>query len=91
MRHQRPAAKNYFSSERGVWKKNWKGRLPVALVFPNDYRVGMSNLGLQLVYDLVNQHQDLVCERVFLPEDDGRPLSVESSRPLGDSRSSSAQ
>jgi radical SAM superfamily enzyme YgiQ (UPF0313 family) len=84
MRHQRPAANNYLASERGVWKKNWKGRLPVALVFPNDYRVGMSNLGLQLVYDLVNQHPDLVCERIFLPEGDSRPVSVESSRPLED-------
>jgi radical SAM superfamily enzyme YgiQ (UPF0313 family) len=84
MRHRRPAANNNFSSERGSWKKNWKGRLPVALVFPNTYGVGMSNLGLQLVYDLVNQGPDLVCERIFLPENDERPLSVESSRPLAD-------
>lgn len=58
--------------------------MPVALVFPNYYGVGMSNLGLQLVYDLVNQHPELVCERVFLPEGETRPLSVESSRPLSD-------
>ena len=44
----------------------------------------MSNLGLQLVYDLVNQDPALVCERVFSPEDGARPLSVESSRPLED-------
>ncbi len=84
MRHRRVAASNNFSSERGAWKKNWKGRLPVGLVFPNSYGVGMSNLGLQLVYELVNQHPDLVCERIFLPDKDGLPLSVESSRPLAD-------
>jgi radical SAM superfamily enzyme YgiQ (UPF0313 family) len=84
MRHRRPAANNNFSSERGSWKKNWKGRLPVGLLFPNTYGVGMSNLGLQLVYDLVNRCPDLVCERIFLPENNERPLSVESSRPLAD-------
>jgi radical SAM superfamily enzyme YgiQ (UPF0313 family) len=84
MRHHRPTASNNFSNERGGWKKNWKGRLPVGLVFPNTYGVGMSNLGLQLVYELVNQHPDLVCERIFLPDKDGIPLSVESSRPLAD-------
>lgn len=58
--------------------------MPIGLVFPNTYRVGMSNLGLQLVYELVNQQSDLVCERIFLPDNDGIPLSVESSRPMSD-------
>jgi radical SAM superfamily enzyme YgiQ (UPF0313 family) len=44
----------------------------------------MSNLGFQLVYDQINTHPDLVCERIFLPEAGGRPLSVESSRSLSD-------
>ena len=56
----------------------------MGLVFPNTYGVGMSNLGLQLVYELVNRHADLVCERIFLPEKNGKPVSVESSRPLSD-------
>jgi len=84
MRHQRPSASDFYSSERGSWKKDWRGRLPIALIFPSHYGVGMSNLGFQLVYDQINQHPDLVCERVFLPEVGGRPLSVESSRPLAD-------
>ncbi len=84
MRHQRPPASDFYSSERGTWKKDWRGRLPIALIFPSHYGVGMSNLGFQLVYDQINQHPDLVCERVFLPEAGGRPLSVESSRPLAD-------
>jgi len=84
MRHHRPPASDFCSSERGTWKKDWRGRLPIALIFPSHYGVGMSNLGFQLVYDQINQHPDLVCERVFLPESGGRPLSVESSRPLAD-------
>lgn len=56
----------------------------MVLLFPNHYRVGASNLGLQLVYALLNDHPRLVCERCFLP-DPGRPLlSLESGRPLAD-------
>ncbi|NTV14002.1 MAG: radical SAM protein [Desulfobulbaceae bacterium] len=84
MRHQRPPASDFYSSERGTWKKDWRGRLPIALIFPSPYGVGMSNLGFQLVYDQINQHPDLVCERVFLPDPGTRALSVESSRPLAD-------
>ena len=39
----------------------------VALAFPNTYFVGMSNLGLQTVYQLLNADDRVVCERVFLP------------------------
>ena len=56
----------------------------MALVYPNHYAVGMSSLGFQLVYALLNEQAGLVCERFFLPEK-GEPLrSVESGRSLGD-------
>lgn len=71
--------------ETGVIRKKWSGKLPVALIFPNVYRLGMANLGMQLVYGLANRHADIVCERVFLPDSPAAwPLSVESSRPLTD-------
>jgi len=70
--------------ETGAIRKKWTGKLPVALVFPNVYHIGMSNLGMQLVYGLVNAHPDFVCERVFLPDPPSSPRSVESSRPLTD-------
>ena len=58
-----------------------------ALAYPNFYGVGMSNLGLHVIYRLLNGRSDTVCERVFLPENGrGRqnaPGSVESGRPLG--------
>ena len=78
------ANQELFSRETGGQKKKWKGRLPVAIIFPNKYRVGMSNLGFQLVFDLVNSDPDIVCERFFLPSPSCRPLSIESDRPLRD-------
>src|SRR5262249_23667895 len=69
------------------------GKIAIALVYPNTYAVGMSNLGFQTIYWHLNQRPDVVCERVFLadPEDQTEltrtgavPLSLESGRPLGD-------
>lgn len=71
--------------ERGTCLKKWTGRLPVALLYPNKYAVGVSSLGFQLVYAMLNSFNDLVCERFFIPEESGVPLrSFESGRPLTD-------
>src|SRR6266478_158963 len=65
----------------------------VALVYPNTYAVGMSNLGFQTIYDHLNALPHVVCERVFFPDAEdldeyGRtatpPFSLESQRPLCD-------
>ena len=56
----------------------------MALVYPNTYHVGMSSLGFQLVYQLLNNQDDLVCERFFLPEGTDSLVSIESGRPLND-------
>lgn len=53
--------------EIGAIRKPHAGRLRVALAFPNTYFVGMSNLGFQTAYALFNAHDEVVCERVFLP------------------------
>lgn len=66
--------------ETGTYLKKWTGRLPVALLYPNSYHVGMSSLGYQLVYRLLNDYEHIVCERMFLPETGTQPLSVESGR-----------
>ena len=70
--------------EKGTIRKKWKNRVPVALIYPNRYAVGMSNLGFQLVYQLLNQDDSIVAERIFLPESGSKPLSLESGRPLAD-------
>lgn len=67
------------------------GSYSVALTYPSPYRVGMSSLGYQVIYGQFNEHQDVVCERAFLPDDldawkqSRVPLvTYESQRPVGD-------
>jgi radical SAM superfamily enzyme YgiQ (UPF0313 family) len=83
--------KELLAQEEGTVKKEWGGRIPICLVFPNSYHVGMSNLGLQLLYRLLNAIPHVVCERAFLPEAEelreyrrsNTPLlSLESDKPL---------
>ncbi|MBT3257788.1 MAG: radical SAM protein [Deltaproteobacteria bacterium] len=80
-----------LAKEKGAIRKNWGGKMPVALAFPNQYRLGMSNLGLQIVYRLLNERTDVVAERFFLPEGremalylrgEGPLVSLESQTPL---------
>ena len=77
-----------LAREEGTVVKDWGGRLPMALVYPNSYYIGMSNLGLHTLYSQLNRHGDIVCERVFREgetrERNISPLSLESGRPLSD-------
>ncbi|MFC1953651.1 radical SAM protein [Chloroflexota bacterium] len=81
-------ARYRLSRETGTVFKDWGGRLPVALVYPNAYYLGMSNLGIHSIYSLLNGYPDIVCERVFREKEDRprqiQPLSLESQRPLTD-------
>ena len=79
-------ARQHLSRETGTVFKDWGGRLPIALIYPNSYYLGMSNLGIQSIYSLLNGYPEVVCERVFW-EKEGRaqqttPISLESQRPL---------
>ncbi|MBR2214493.1 MAG: radical SAM protein [Selenomonadaceae bacterium] len=65
----------YFNLPRG-------GRTPFALIYPNEYRVGMSNLGLHVVYSLLNRRGDTACERFFLPERDMLSRYQKTNTPL---------
>ena len=65
----------------------------VAFCFPDTYEIGMSNLGLRILYGIVNQMEGVWCERVFTPWGDmeqelraaGLPLfSLESRDPLSE-------
>ncbi|MGI2336409.1 MAG: radical SAM protein [Dehalogenimonas sp.] len=81
------ALKDRFENESGAVLKDWGGQLPVAVVFPNTYRIGMSNLGVHALYKWLNDHDDFLAERVFWDEQElstSGALSVESRRPLTD-------
>ena len=73
-----------LSRESGTVFKDWGGRIPIALVYPNTYYVGMSSLGFQTLYALLNSHDGIVCERFFWEKRAREPLSLESQRPLSD-------
>lgn len=74
-----------LAQETGTVRKKWTGRLPVALLYPNIYPLAVSNLGYQLVYNLLNEQEDIVCERFVYPRENEQPLrSLESNRPLTD-------
>ena len=86
-------AQNLLAAEQGTVRKDWGGKIAVALVYPNAYAVGMSNLGFQTIYRHLNALPDVVCERVFLPDaadiaeltrTQSPPFSLESQRPLTD-------
>jgi radical SAM superfamily enzyme YgiQ (UPF0313 family) len=60
------------------------GRIPVAVVYPNSYRIGMANLGLHQIYRLLNSYPGTLAERFFY-EGSGQPvISLESFTPLSE-------
>ncbi|MEE8469782.1 MAG: radical SAM protein [Dehalococcoidia bacterium] len=80
-------ARQRLDNERGTICKDWGGRTPIALIYPNSYYLGMSSLGFQTVYGLLNSYERIVCERVFWePKGAKREeyVSLESQRPLPD-------
>jgi radical SAM superfamily enzyme YgiQ (UPF0313 family) len=86
-------ADRLLAQETGTIRKDWGGRVSFALVYPNTYAVGMSNLGFQTIYRHLNALPDVVCERVFLPDPEDLPeyrrtgkgpFSLESKRPLSE-------
>ena len=86
----RPA--RYINNEiNAVHKDLSRVATKVCLLFPDAYEVGMSHLGLRILYHVLNSRPDTACERVFSPWPDyeerlrasGRPLkSLESGLPL---------
>jgi hypothetical protein len=66
---QKPA--RYTAGEMGaVIKTPGPGMLRYALCFPDLYEVGMSHLGMKILYAQANARPDVWCERVFAPESD---------------------
>jgi radical SAM family uncharacterized protein len=82
------SGKDFLHKEIGTIRKRWEGRIKIAAAYPNRYHVGMSNLGFQTIYRLLNSFDEVVCERIFLPEniDNAQPpiKSLESSKLVSD-------
>ncbi|SVC60605.1 uncharacterized protein METZ01_LOCUS313459, partial [marine metagenome] len=84
----------YSGGEWNSVTKSWSTNIHrIALAYPDVYDIGMSNMGLGILYNLLNQQADVLCERVFTPWLDmqsqmrsrGIPLwSLENRRPIRD-------
>ncbi len=81
------------SREAGTRKFPPGTRYDTAIAYPNTYKLGMSNLGLHILYQMINNESDLACERFFLPDASLQKLydrtnttllSMETQRPLHD-------
>ncbi len=72
------------ASETSIVPVKKEALLKIALVFPNQYAVAISNLGFQEVFRQLNAHPGVVCERCFLypPPLQNLPLTLESGRNL---------
>jgi radical SAM family uncharacterized protein/radical SAM-linked protein len=82
----------YTGGEYNITIKN-NPRVYIGLVFPEIYDLGMSNLGIKIVYHLFNKEEDIQCERIFAPWPDFgdhlrtkkiSPYGLETRRPLND-------
>ena len=78
---QKPA--RYTGGEWGEIKKNIEDvRVRVAFCFPDTYEIGMSNLGMRILYGVMNQMDGVWCERVFAPWGDMEEAMRANGLPL---------
>lgn len=86
-------ARQRLAQEKRLFEANTEGEIPICLIYPNRYPVGMANLGFHAAYKIIAQDPRCRCERAFLPDPDEAealsrakaPLaSLETQRPLPD-------
>ena len=78
---EKPA--RYIGNEiNSVMKDKEQVDVRIAFCFPDVYEIGMSHLGIQILYDMFNQREDIWCERVYSPWTDLDPIMREKKIPL---------
>ncbi len=81
MNVQKPA--RYIGGElNSVKKKASKVDVRFAFCFPDTYEIGMSHLGMKILYSILNSHENIWCERVFAPWHDMREQMQKQKIPL---------
>jgi len=76
-------APRYTGGEMNTAVKPWEdAKLHFAFCFPDTYEVGMSHLGMKILYGAINAQPDMLCERVFMPWVDMKALMEEENVPL---------
>lgn len=71
-----------YKGEESRLAQHWHKPFRSALVYPNTYFVGMSNLGLHIIYEELNRDETMQCERIFLPERHERDSYEKTNTPL---------
>src|SRR5262245_16692784 len=71
-----------LAKEKRLFSANGAGEVPICLVYPNRYPVGMSNLGFQAAYKILAQAPGYRCERAFLPDPDEALVLQRTATPL---------
>lgn len=78
---QQPA--RYIGGEVNMTNKDAsKVDIRFAMCFPDVYEIGMSHLGIQILYSMFNNREDIYCERVYSPWMDLDPILRENKIPL---------
>jgi len=77
---QQPA--RYIGGEMNMAVKDPQGKIRFAMCFPDVYEIGMSHLGIQILYDMFNKMEDVYCERVYSPWNDLDKVMREKNIPL---------
>ena len=81
MKIEKPA--RYIGNEvNSVMKDKTKVDIRFAMCFPDVYEIGMSHLGIQILYDMFNRREDVWCERVYSPWTDLDAVMREKKIPL---------
>ena len=91
-RVEKPA--RYIGGEVNIVRKDPENvKTRIAFAFPDTYEIGMSYMGLQILYHILNQNEDIYCERVFAPAvdmeklmrtEDRRLFTLETFTPVAD-------
>lgn len=84
----------YVGGEWNAIRKEWSDdKVKFLLAFPDLYEIGMSNLGMKILYGILNERSDCLCERVFAPRSDFEDVlrankialySLESRKPINE-------
>lgn len=81
MQIDKPA--RYIGNELNMIKKNPTDvKIRFAMCFPDVYEIGMSHLGIQILYEMYNRREDVYCERVYSPWPDLHKIMKEQNIPL---------
>ena len=81
MQLDKPA--RYIGNELNMVKKDpSKVDIRFAMCFPDVYEIGMSHLGIRILYEMFNRRDDVYCERVYSPWPDPHKIMKEEDIPL---------